>query len=188
MFFFLKSSWWWFSLLSQHALPLPSPRDMTKAQDPSAFTRSTWSLPVNGNFSDLLRGELLQIKEVGKRKVADGRGDICWWFGWLVPILLVVSVAGSEHDLFFLYILIFSGGNKNYKHVPENLQDFPLFSKLWELISSIVFWMDSFSAWAMGCNCWKRPARIPVSRGIHKSSKRKVGFNQNQVMLKWYCW
>jgi len=37
---------------------------VTAATPPERTLRSPWSLPVNGNFSDLLRGELLRINEV----------------------------------------------------------------------------------------------------------------------------
>lgn len=123
----------------------------------------------------------------GGKKSGRGRGEICWWFGLVGSNLLVVSVAGSEHYLFFLFWIFFlPEGTK----IPSQkiCRIFLYFQNYENSFCSIVFWMDSFSVWAMGCNCWKRPARIPVSSGIHKSSKRKVGFYQNQVMLKWYCW
>ena len=96
-----------------------------KAQDPSAVTRSTWSLPVNGNFSDLLRGELLQIKEAGKKKRPREGGDLL--MVWLVASNpLVVNVAGSEHDLFFLFWIFF---RREQKYPPRKFAGFSFIFK-----------------------------------------------------------
>ena len=182
MFFFLEIIGWWFALLSQHALPLPSRKLKTPVLSPGPLGHCLWMgispICCEVSYSKSRRWE----KKSGRW---DGGDLLMVWLVGSNP--LVVNVAGSEPYLFFLF-WFFREETKIKNTFPENLQDFPLFSKLWELICSIVFWMDSFSAWAMGCNSWKRPARIPVSRGIHKSSKRKVGFYQHQVILKWYCW
>ena len=41
-FFILKSSWWWFSLLSQHALPLPSRKLKTPVLSPGLLGHCLW--------------------------------------------------------------------------------------------------------------------------------------------------
>lgn len=116
-----------------------------------------------------------------EKKSGRGTGDICWWFGLVASNPLVVSVAGGEPYLFFFFWIFFRREQK----IPSQkiCRIFLYFQNYDNSFCSMVFWMDSFSAWAMGCNSWKRLVCIPVSRGIHKSSKRKVGFYQNQVIL-----
>lgn len=140
------------------------PSSIPKAQDPSAFTRSTWSLPVNGNFSDLLRGELLQIKEVAKKKRPRDWGDLL--MVWLVGSNpLVVSVVGSEPYLFFLFWIFFPEGTKIKNTSQKICRIFLCFQNYENSFCSIVFWMDSFSAWAMGCKLLKKTSLYPGIKG-----------------------
>ena len=61
---------------------------------------------MNGDFSDLLRGELLQINEVG---MAAQGGDICMAVGFQIRWWYHIRVAGSE-DFYFFFSL--SGAKK----------------------------------------------------------------------------
>lgn len=157
-FFYLEIIGWWFSLLSQHALPLPSPKLKTPMLSPGLLGHCLWM----GISPICYEVSCSKSKRWGKKSGRWDGGDLL--MVWLVGSNpLVVNVAGSEHDLFFLFWFFFRRKQK----IPSQkiCRIFLCFQNYENSFCSIVFWMDSFSAWAMGCKLLKKTSLYPGIKG-----------------------